>query len=301
MEHPYSGDWETLIKVQCDYLIDRVLAETSIMLSTWSEIAEVQYAKRGATITATHIGFEYAVPAGFTIEWTGLQVGKTLKIADLVLPRIGDRVILPALPAGVYAYELEDLDAYPVVTATAAGLALKDGSYDVRAQRTTITVEGWTYDGTDHSAAVTLSTGSGYSLLDSAGALVLNDIGVGASVTLTPGDYIIVPGTRVSPYNVQAWMRQTAQIEPRRTFGAKGAPVYGDPFDAPVLITRKMSNALTADGNEVRSDITLTVPWYVRVMEYDRVTLPDGTKRPVRAVSLIETPLGAVVARTVYL
>jgi len=36
------------------------------------------------------------------------------------------------------------------------------------------------------------------------------------------------------------------------------------------------------DGNDVRSDITLTVPWYVRVVEYDRVTLPDGSKRPVK-------------------
>jgi hypothetical protein len=301
VEHPYSGDWDATIKVHCDYLIDRVLAEPTIMLSTWSEIADLQYAKRGATITATHMGFESAVPAGMTLEWTGLQTGKTIRLGDLVLPRIGDRVILPALPAGVYPYELVDLEAYPVVTAVAAGLALKDGSYDIRAQRTTISVEGWTHDGTDPSAAVTLSTGSGYALASAAGELLVHDIGSGASVTLTPGDYIIVPGTQVSPYNVQTWMRQTAQIEPRRAFGPKGAPVYGDPFDSPALITRKMSNVLTADGNEVRSDITLTVPWYVRVMEYDRVTLADGTKRPVRAVSPIETPLGAVAARMVYL
>lgn len=306
IHHPYTQDLVTEIEPSCDYVIDQVLANASTMLSTWSEIADVQWAKRNATMDDTQIGFAVAVPAGLTLEYRNMPAGKTLKVGSRVLPRFGDRIIFPALAAGTYAYSLVDIADYAIPTAVAAGLALKDGSCDASSLMTYITIEGWTYDGTDATAVVTLSKGLGYSLLDSTGAVLISDIGAGASVTLTPGDYEIVPKAAptptviTSPYTFVAWMQQSATIEPCTSF-SKGSPVYGTGVSVACIVSQKMQNVLGADGNEIASDISLTTEGTVSVSPYDRVTLADGTVRPVKTVQSVRSVSGAIVMKVIYL
>lgn len=185
--HPYTQDWST-IQTQGDYIIDRVLADGTTMLSTWSEIAELYYVRQHVVMNATHIQFGVDTPAGLTLEWNGLTAGNTLRVGDVVLPRIGDRMVLPAMDAGVYSISEVAINAYPVVTSVGAGLALKDGSYSIDGACTSIEVEGWGYDGTP-SAVVTLSTLTGKRVIDASSTEITP---TGTTVTLTPGSYDVI-------------------------------------------------------------------------------------------------------------
>lgn len=186
--HPYAMDWENVTSYG-DAIIDRVLNEPSTMLTTWSEVAELYMVRQHITTSSEHIQFGVDVPAGLTMEWRYLTAGKTLKVGDRVLPRVGDRVVFPAMDAGVYAYELVDLTDYPVVTSIGTGMALKDGSYNVSSGRTTITVEGWHYNGTV-TRNITLSTADDLSLLDEGGRLLTRDLE--ATFSLSPGTYVVL-------------------------------------------------------------------------------------------------------------
>lgn len=186
--HPYTADWEN-VTLYGDAVIDRVLNESSTMLTTWSEVADLYVVRQHIAMDSQHIQFGVDVPTGLTLEWRYMTAGKTLKVGDQVLPRIGDRVVFPAMDAGVYAYELVDLADYPVVTSIGTGMALKDGSYNVSSGRTTITVEGWHYNGTV-TRNISLSTADDLSLLDEGGRLLTRDLE--ATFSLSPGTYVVL-------------------------------------------------------------------------------------------------------------
>jgi peptidoglycan/xylan/chitin deacetylase (PgdA/CDA1 family) len=189
--HPYSLDWTTLTG-ECDYLINITLTNSGVMLTTLSEVADIYVARQGITMDDGYIQFGTDTPSGLTMEYRYLDGGKTIKVGDLVLPRIGDRVIFPAMDAGVYEYELVDLADYTIVTSVTAGLVLKDGSYNTSTDVTTITVEGWATNNATVVGNITLSsTPSGLSLMDGS-YNELSDIENNTALTLTPGNYFIM-------------------------------------------------------------------------------------------------------------
>jgi len=103
------------------------------------------------------------------------------------------------------------------------------------------------------------------------------------------------------PYNIARWFAFSVTIEPRTSYGSRGSPVYGAGAAVACHIEHKASNALGADGNEISSDVSLTVKGDVTVNPYDRVTLPDGSKRPVKAVQTINAPTGSAAMKVIYL
>lgn len=103
------------------------------------------------------------------------------------------------------------------------------------------------------------------------------------------------------PYNIARWFAFSVTIEPRTSYGVRGSPVYGAGAAVPCHIEHKASNTLGADGNEVSSDVSLLVNGDITVSPYDRVTLPDGSKRPVKAVQTINAPTGSAAMKVVYL
>ena len=185
--HPYHNNWTEFIVPQADYLIDRVLNDSSTLLTTWSEIADLYVVRQSISMDEQYIQFGSDTPAGLTMEYLGMPEGKTLKVGDLVLSRIFDRVVFPAMVAGVYSYELVDIDDYPIVTSVGAGMALKDGSYNLTSGRTTINVEGWDPDGIV-TANVTLSAWTDVVITNATGQRI--DMS-GPSITLIPGVYLL--------------------------------------------------------------------------------------------------------------
>lgn len=103
------------------------------------------------------------------------------------------------------------------------------------------------------------------------------------------------------PYNIARWFAFSVTIEPMSSYGVRGSPVYGAGAAVSCHIEHKASNVLGADGNEITSDVSLTVNGDVTVNPYDRVTLPDGSKRPVKAVQTINTPTGVAAMKVVFL
>ena len=103
------------------------------------------------------------------------------------------------------------------------------------------------------------------------------------------------------PYNIARWFAFSVTIEPRTSYGVRGSPVYGAGAAVACHIAHKANNVLGADGNETTSDISLTVKGDVTVNPYDRVTLPDGSKRPVKAVDTVNTPTGTAAMKVIYL
>ena len=103
------------------------------------------------------------------------------------------------------------------------------------------------------------------------------------------------------PYNIARWFAFSVTIEPRTSYGSRGSPVYGAGAAVACHIEHKASNVLGADGNEITSDVSLLVNGDVTVNPYDRVTLPDGSKRPVQAVQTVNTPTGSAAMKVVFL
>ena len=110
------------------------------------------------------------------------------------------------------------------------------------------------------------------------------------------------PIPAVSPYDFSMYFPHRLSIEVRQGYGMHGAPTYGAPTVVPGYYNSKIQNVLTSDGNEVVSDSFILFNGGVSVHEYDRITLPDGTVRPVKTVSSSNMPnSGACVLKTVYL
>jgi hypothetical protein len=90
-------------------------------------------------------------------------------------------------------------------------------------------------------------------------------------------------------------------IEPITGYGAHGTPTYGAGVVVPCYINSKLQNVLGPDGNEVVSDTYILIDGAVSANPYDRVTLPDTTKRPVKSVSSANLPDGSTAMKVVYL
>ncbi len=97
------------------------------------------------------------------------------------------------------------------------------------------------------------------------------------------------------------WLKQSVTIEPMTSYGVRGSPTYGTGAAVACRIEQTASNVLGTDGNEITSDVSLLVNGDVTVNPYDRVTLPDGSKRPVKAVQTINAPTGSAAMKVVYL
>lgn len=103
-----------------------------------------------------------------------------------------------------------------------------------------------------------------------------------------------------SPFSVSMWLGQSVSIASLVGY-SRGAPVYSAAAAADCYVCYKLQNILGADGNEVVSDSYLLLDGSVTVAPYDLVTLPDGTKRPVKHVASATMPIGANVLKVVYL
>ena len=90
-------------------------------------------------------------------------------------------------------------------------------------------------------------------------------------------------------------------IENRIGYSARGAPVYSSPVIYSCYYMQQVQNILTPDGNEAVSTSNLLVDGSVVVAQYDRVTLPDGTVRPVLSTKTATLPSGTCMLKVVYL
>lgn len=104
-----------------------------------------------------------------------------------------------------------------------------------------------------------------------------------------------------APYNIVRWFAFSATIAPRTSYGARGSPVYGSGAAVACHIEQRKANVMGPDGNEMTSDTAVYVSPDVAVSPYDRVTLPDGTIRPVKAVEIVNAPIGQAALKVVRL
>ncbi len=104
-----------------------------------------------------------------------------------------------------------------------------------------------------------------------------------------------------APYNIVRWFAFSVTIEPRTSYGVRGSPVYGAGAAVACHIEQSKANVLGPDGNESATNVTIYVSPDVTVNPYDRVTLPDGAVRPVKAVDIINAPTGQAALKAVRL
>ena len=94
---------------------------------------------------------------------------------------------------------------------------------------------------------------------------------------------------------------QLATIENRIGYSDRGAPIYDTPVIYACYYIQQIQNILTPDGNEAVSTSNLLVDGSVPVAQYDRVTLPDGSIRPVLSTKVAVMPNGTCMLKVVYL
>lgn len=104
-----------------------------------------------------------------------------------------------------------------------------------------------------------------------------------------------------APYNFTRWFPHRVDLGHLLGYGVRGSPTYDVAATVPCYITHKLNNVLTPEGNEVTSDIMITVDGAVSVSQYDRIKLPDGTHRPVKSVAQSNMPTGQTVLKVIYL
>lgn len=102
-----------------------------------------------------------------------------------------------------------------------------------------------------------------------------------------------------APYNIARWFSYSVTIAPCSSYGSRGSPVYGTGASVACHIEQSKENSLGPDGNELAANVTIYVSPDAVVNPYDRVTLPDGTVRPVRSVDVINTPTGKAALKVV--
>lgn len=102
-----------------------------------------------------------------------------------------------------------------------------------------------------------------------------------------------------APYNIARWFSYSVTIAPCSSYGSRGSPVYGMGALVACHIEQSKENILGPDGNELAANVTIYVSPDAAVKPYDRVTLPDGTVRPVRSVDVINTPTGKAALKVV--
>jgi hypothetical protein len=104
-----------------------------------------------------------------------------------------------------------------------------------------------------------------------------------------------------SPYSFTAWFPHRASLEHLVGYDEGGSPTYDVSAVVECYLNYKLQNVLGPDGNDVTSDSYLLIDGAVTVAPYDMITLPDGTKRPVKNVASSNMPTGQTVLKVVYL
>jgi hypothetical protein len=104
-----------------------------------------------------------------------------------------------------------------------------------------------------------------------------------------------------APYSFTAWFPHRVTLEHLQGYGTRGSPTYDVGSVVSCFLTYKLQNVLDVNGNEITSDASLLMDGSVTVTPYDRIALPDGTIRPVKAVAQSDMPTGETVLKVVYL